>query len=430
MVTDSRQDRLARLPPRGLPLLYFGVARAAFVTALLLLALDPMAGAGNFYHPRMLALVHLVTLGWLTCSIYASFYIVGPLALRINLAAGPMDHMAFGLTAAGLTGAIAAFWQNDPAAAGWWGSLVLPTAVLLGARGVAALRRSPVQSAVTWHIGLAFLNLLLAGALGIVLGIDRTQTLITAPRLAAVYAHAHLAAIGWVGLMAVGVGYRLFPMVLPAAMPEGRSLYASVILLQGGTVALVAGFLLSLGRLVPAGALLVAAGFVAFLCHVRRMLQQPRPAPVALRQPDYGAWQALASLLFLATAIVMGLYLSIQPASDWTLRLALAYGVLGLIGFFSQLVAGMEYRILPFFAWYWAFANTDFKGPSPTPYEMPVPGLQRASFVLWAVAVPMLAAGMTLAQPRWIALGAWLLLAAVVIGGVDAATIASRAFRR
>jgi hypothetical protein len=429
VVTDSRQDRLARLPPRALPLLYFGVARVAFLVALLLLARDPAAAAGVFHHPQMVALVHLVTLGWLTCSIYGSLYIVGPVALRIALPARWPDYLAFVLAAAGVAGAVSGFWRNDAAAGAWWGALVLPGGVLLGIRVLAALRHSPVQPAVTLHLGLAFVNLLLAAVLGVALGVDRSQGFLGAPRLQSVYAHAHLAAIGWVGLMAVGVGYRLFPMVLPAAMPQGRALYASAILLQAGTLTLVAGFLLPRAPLVPAGAVLVAAGFTAFLLQVRGMLRQRKPPPAAMPQPDYGAWQSLSALVCLGAAIAVGLYLSTQPLSAWTLRLALAYGVLGLIGFFAQLVAGMEYRLLPFFAWYWAFANTGFTGPAPPPHDMPVPGLQRASFALWLVAVPLLAAGTTLSRPSMIAAGAWLLLAAVVLGGADAAAIARRAFR-
>ena len=63
--------RLARreLPPRSLPVLDFGLAHAALVLAFATVALDARAVAAFLYHARMLAVVHLVTLGWITSSI-------------------------------------------------------------------------------------------------------------------------------------------------------------------------------------------------------------------------------------------------------------------------------------------------------------------------------------------------------------------------
>jgi hypothetical protein len=443
-VTDSRQPRgtddrqgaaalaarLRLLPPRALPLAYFGVARVAFLGALLALAWEPTIAAGFFYHPRLIAAVHLVTIGWLTFSIYGSLYIVGPLALRIALPAGIADYVACGAAAVGLMGAVSRFWRNEILTAGWWAALVLPAAVLLAARLWRTLRVAPVQPAVKLHIALAFANFFVAASLGVVLGLDRSRDLLPATTLANVYAHAHLAAVGWVGLMAIGIGYRLFPMVLPAAMPEGRSLYLSAALIQAGVLLLSGGLLLRIPVLVAPAALLIAGGFAAFLVHVRRMLAQRRPPPVAMRWPDYGALQAIASLSCLAVALLLGLFLAVAPVSELTIRLSLAYGVFSLIGFFAQLVAGMEYRLLPFLAWYWAFANTRFKGPVPNPHEMPLGGVQRACFYLWLAGVPLVALGAAWPLPRLVSAGASLLVLGVAAGAIDAAAIASYAFRK
>ena len=51
------------LPSRGLPLLYLAVGLASLAGAFAVVAVDPAGIVGFFYHPRMLAVVHLVTLG-------------------------------------------------------------------------------------------------------------------------------------------------------------------------------------------------------------------------------------------------------------------------------------------------------------------------------------------------------------------------------
>jgi hypothetical protein len=59
------------MPARWVPLLYFGVAHLCLATALAALAVTPRSLVGFFYHPRLLAVVHLVTLGWISASILA-----------------------------------------------------------------------------------------------------------------------------------------------------------------------------------------------------------------------------------------------------------------------------------------------------------------------------------------------------------------------
>ena len=56
------------------------IGLGAFALACLEVALNPRGVSGFFYHSRMLAIVHLVTLGWITNSIFGSLYIVGPIA--------------------------------------------------------------------------------------------------------------------------------------------------------------------------------------------------------------------------------------------------------------------------------------------------------------------------------------------------------------
>jgi hypothetical protein len=428
-MTDSRHDRRRLLPPRVIPLIYYGIARAALLTALVAAASDPVPIAAFFYHTRMLALVHLVTLGWLTCSILGSLYIVGPFALRIAMPAGAIDYVACALAGAGVSGVVAGFWWNHPSSVGWSGALVVVAVLIVGARTLAALRSAPVQRAVTLHVSLAFLNFLLAAAAGIAIAFDKTYHVLPGSLLANVFAHAHLAAIGWVGMMAVGIGYRLFPMVLPAAMPQGRALYLSAVLLEAGTLLLASGLAYRARAVSFSGAVAVACGFAAFLVQVRGMLRARRPPPAALPSPDFGRWQSLTAVLYLILSMTIGFVLVTATLSEWTLRIAAAYGVVGLIGFYSQLVAGMEYRLLPYYAWYWAFANTDFKGPAPGPHEMPLPGVQAAAFVLWLAGVPLLALGLLMIRPLAVAGGASLLAGAVVLGGADAIAIARHAFR-
>ena len=108
-----------QLPPRLLPVLYFTAAHVALALAFGAVASDPRGVSGFFYHARMLAIVHLVTLGWITASILGSLYLIGPIALRVWIPATWLDYTAFALVFIGIVGMVAHFWLQEYGGMAW-----------------------------------------------------------------------------------------------------------------------------------------------------------------------------------------------------------------------------------------------------------------------------------------------------------------------
>jgi len=416
-----------RLPPRLLPVLYFAVAHVALALAFAAIAVDPRGVSGFFYHARMLGIVHLVTLGWITASILGSLYIVGPIALRMWLPAGWLDYVAFALVVTGIVGMVAHFWLESYSGMAWSAATVTTGIIAVGVHVARRLRGAQLPHAVTAHMALAFVNVLGAAVMGILIGFDKVYHFLGGFVLSNVFAHAHLAAIGWASMMVVGVAYRLLPMVLPSGMPSGPRVWASAILLQAG----VSGLFVTLLIRAPfawAFALTIVAGFAAFLAHVVWMLRHPRPRPPGLRSPDPAALHAGSAFACLAIACVLGVWLTIAELSPSTLRIAAAYGVFGLVGFLAQIVVGMEGRLLPVFAWYWAYANSGFKGTVTSQHQMSWRAGQELVFVLWLFGVPALAGGLAFDAVPFVRAAGWSLLAATLLDSVNVARILRHAF--
>jgi hypothetical protein len=419
--------RLDRLPPRVLPLLYFGCAHVALALALLTVATDPRAVAGFFYHSRMVAVVHLVTLGWITLSILGALYVVLPTAFRASMPARRVDYVAFATILIGVIGMVAHFLIAEFGGMAWSALMVGGGIVPVAIRTLRALRRAHVPAGPRLHVGLAFANLGLAATAGVLLGFDKVYRFLPGYVLTNVYAHAHLAAIGWVLMMAVGMAYRLFPMLLPSAMPSGSRVMATAVLLEIGAIGLF-GSLIAQSAMTAIFAATTAAGVAVFVANVRWMRRHRKAPPPTLPRPDYGVRHAMAATAWLVVACAAGVTLALAPAGDLTLRLALGYGAAGLVGGFAQLVVGVESRLLPLFAWYWAFANTGFAGPVPSPHTFPSVMLLRTAFLLWSIGVPALAVGLVLNAPTFVAAGGWSLLAAVLLSSVNGVRVARHAF--
>lgn len=401
-------------PSSALPLAYYLVAYAGFGAAWLVLAIDPSLPGASFYHPRLVALVHLLTLAWLTGSILGSLYIVCPLALGVAMPAGKGDWIGFGAFVFGVSGMVAHFWINTYDGMAWSALLVTGAIARVGIRALRGLRGSRVPWGVRLHVALAFFNIAAAAAFGIVIGFDRARGFLLVSPLAAMFAHAHLAAVGWVTMLVVGLSYRLIPMILPAAMPSGRSLALSAILLQGGLVVLTLRLLADAGG-VWMGAVTIVGGLAAFITQVRGMLRHRLARPPALPARDWSTWQTHAAFAWLMVAVVIGVVLSIGPPDSYRLPLIWLYGIAGLVGFLAQMVTGMQGRLVPLYAWYRAY-DAIGAPPARAANALPSAPFARSIFLCWAAGVPLLAWGVPQAQHLSIRAGSALLLTGVALG--------------
>lgn len=411
-----------RLPDRWLPLLYYGTAYAALALALLLIGLAPRAVAGFFYHSWMVAIVHLVTLGWITNSILGSLYLVGPVVLGVPMPARWSDYAAYGLVLTGIAGMVAHFWIQEYGGMAWSAATVTAGVLVVVTRFARRLARSSAPAAVTLHLRLACANLGLAAAMGVLLAIGKVRPVLPGFVLANVFAHAHLAAVGWATMMVVGMGYKLLPMLLPARPPSGPSVYASAALIEAGVLGLFVS-LLRQSAWSPAFGAIVLAGLGAFAGQVVRMLRHRSPRPPEAPRVDVALLHAAAAGAWLACAAVIGAYLLLRPMSDATLHAALAYGTFGLVGFLSQMIVAMQVRLLPLFAWCHGHAASGFHAPPENPWRMRDRTWLALTFAAWAAGVPALGFGLALERVPLLAAGAWVLLAGVVLGGVDGALV-------
>ncbi len=382
-------------PASSLPLAYFALAHASLACAALVLVINPDLPAGFFLHPRMVAVVHLVTLAWISGSILGAFYIVAPLALGMPLPAGRGDWLGFGSFAIGVSGMISHFWMGEYNGMAWSAGMVIVPIAWLGARAARRFTAARVPWPVTLHVGLAFANILAAAALGTWLGLARAFGWIVpgASPFATVFAHAHIAAVGWALMMIVGLAYRLLPMFLPATPPTGGGLAVSAVLLELGLAAVVAGLVWDGAWLAP-GALAIAGGLAAFVRNVRGMLARRLPRPPALPRRDWSTWQTHGALAWLAVALGLGVWLTVMPAGPRQIAVAWTYGVAGLLGGLSQMVTGMQGRLVPLYAYYRAMAARGGAPPGRAANALPSSRFAAAIFLCWTVAVPWLAWGL------------------------------------
>jgi hypothetical protein len=347
-----------RAPSVTLPLRYLLAATAAFVLAALAVPFLAVELAGHYYHPRLLAVTHLVTLGWITLAIMGASVQVVPIVLERTLWSERLARWQFLAALVGMAGMVSHFALGEWRGLVWAAGLVA-LAVALHLLNVALTLRGLSRWIFTARLLiLALAGLALTVLAGLALAANHVWPWLPVAFYPALHAHVHLALLGFVLPMVAGVAARVYPMFLLGPEPGDGVARIQLWGLALGVPAVVAGLLLDRTLLV-AGALAVGAAVAAHVGSVTLMVRRrKRPAL------DWGLRLVLTGTAFLVPASLLGLGLAFDLVDGP--RPALAYVILTLGGWVSLTIAGMLLKIVPFLVWSRAHAPRAGREPVPT----------------------------------------------------------------
>ncbi len=395
-----------KTPSPTLPLRYLLGAAVAFVLAAL--GVPWLSGelAAHYYHPRVVALTHMVALGWITLTVMGASYQLIPLVLERPLWSERLARWQFVIFVGGVIGMVAHFWIAR------WNGLVWAAGVVgLGMTAHVvnvglSLRGIPRWTFTARCFALALVGLAGTVLFGLTLGANRLWGFFAGDLLATLHAHFHLALLGWIAPVVVGVSARVYPMFLLAPEPSGWPGRLQLWGLGLGVPAVVAGLLVEPVLLVP-GALAVGAALGAHATWVLRMVRA-RKRPTL----DWGLRFALTGTACLVPAAALGLAFAGSLLGGP--RAALAYAVLALGGWVSLTIVGMMLEIVPFLVWFRVYGPRVGKEPVPTLAQLSWPPMERLAYALLTGGVLALAGGVAAGARAWIGVAG----AAVAAGAV------------
>ncbi|MDE2088616.1 MAG: hypothetical protein KGJ12_01200 [Gammaproteobacteria bacterium] len=390
---------LEQAPPLSVPLRFFLTAPLFGLAAALVLLWFGPAALTNRWSPVTLALTHLITLGFLTMTMFGAMLQLLPVlagsTVSRPLAVSRLLHVSLSTGVVLLCGG---FLSGRPLLL----ALAIPVLALACVSFVVvatmSLGRARGPGATVTAMRLAVAALAVAAALGLYLAARYGRS-----GFSVVLADVHpaWALLGWVGLLVIGVAYQVVPMF--QMTPEYS---ASVIRrLAWALFALLASW--SLAVLVPGRpdtmpaaviGLSCVAGYALFAVLTLRLQTQRRR-----RLPDItlGYWRAgMLSLLFGAALWVAGWGV---PALCHLPQYGLMLGVAMIVGFAVSVVSGMLYKIVPFLVWLHLQQRLHFSrqrlSAVPNMKQIIPERRARAQFRVQMLALPLLAAAVL--EPRF-----------------------------
>lgn len=408
----------ADAPPFTLPGEHFAAAMAFWVTgALGLVWVAPDLVRGAYPLPRVVAVTHLFTLGWITTSIMGALYQFVPVALGRPIRSIGLAHVTFALYVPGLLAFVAGL-ATSARALTLGGAAVFGTGVVLFIGNLSATLASAERRDVTWWaLAAATFFLFVTFLLGLALTGNLHSGFLGASRFTALGVHLHVALAGWVLLVMIGVGHRLLPMFLLShgAGDLGSRVAVGLVASGAGVLAFLHHAPPLLGRWLPAA--LIGAGLAAFLLQARAFFRHRRRPDL-----DPGLRLAAGGLAVLAIGLLMAAPVIAGTASA---RFATAY-VLFLVLGIGLFVAGHYYKIVPFLVWFHRFGPLVGRSKVPTVSELYSARVASVAGGLMLLGVSALGASVILDAATPARIAALALLAGAAIEATQMTALARR----
>lgn len=339
--------------------LHFAVALVAFIIAQAAILAGwayPTVPAEN---PTSLAVLHLLTIGWLTVLILGALQQFVPMVSGHPAKNGSVALLPLGAIIFGLAGMVAGFLSL----AGVFTAAVLPALpaggllVMLGIASAATSLAWPLcdmhPMALPARFVLAGLVFLLATAgLGVCLAaVLAFPAVFSWGRIlgAGVGSHAAGGLIGWCTLTAMGVSYRLIAMFISAPDSNGRLGHSALVATAGGlAVAWLAGVGLTdlptwQTTTTNVGAASAIVGVMLYLADMVQLFRARRRRTLELHSAS--AIASLAALAF-GAALLAGSRFGAVPGDAIEPAACLL-----VFGWLSGLGLAQLYKLVPFLTW-------------------------------------------------------------------------------
>ncbi|SDZ83720.1 Cytochrome C and Quinol oxidase polypeptide I [Arachidicoccus rhizosphaerae] len=392
---------IGKAPANKAVLPFYGAAAVFFILLAVTLLFHSDLLLGGYFNFRLLSIVHLTVVGWLTMLIFGAGYQLLPVICERDLYSELLAFLSFWLLLTGIVLLGGGFWYT-PVLAGrfpLWG--LLGGLLIFIASGCFVLnvgwtsricksyniQKTFILTAACWLSATTLAGFLLAWNL-------RYPYIIHKNHLELLKLHVHMGLAGWFLQLIIGVSAKLIPMFLLGKSNKTYLLRNAYILINAGMLLfLIDGYFFSVTARALLYLLIVIAGIGHWLLYLRDVYKNriKRPIDVTLQFSGLSFVNLMAALVFL-TLLLTG-----SPLGNGHI----AYGILAILGWISALGLGMTFKTLPFIVWNGHYKHLNGKGKIPLPKELYRQWLVNVQWWLFVIALYALLAGVLWGSP-WV----------------------------
>ncbi len=340
-------------PPFRVVAKYFVTAIFAFVAFNLMLVLNYNDIGGHHFQPKLLSITHIATLGFITMTIFGAMIQLVPVVLEVKLFSSILAEIQYWIFTTGIVLLVYKFWNFGSAISFTLPAIILNISFLLFSINiVVSMFRVKRWNIIGTHLASAIFWLLVTGIGALLLTLNLDRPYIKIDHLQYLKLHVITAFVGWVGMVVMGVSYKLIPMFSLS--------YGYKITLAKWAFGLANFGLLGLNWIMHYAqtgiytlffGLIILIGISFYLIQISQIFRKR-----LRRKLDIGLQWTVASFVIL-TVITLLNYSFLVVDYESIRSLTIVYGFLILVGFASVLIIGQMYKIIPFLVWYHKYSS-------------------------------------------------------------------------
>ena len=332
---------------------YFVAAIISFVLLNLFLLLNHSDIIGHHFNPKILAITHIATLGWISMIIFGALFQLVPVVLEVKLFSEVLAEVQFWIYLIGVIGLVYCFWFFETGFYMNISAILLNLAMFIFAFNIIMTFTKVKKWNITGvYLASAIFYLIVTAIAGLLLAINLGSPYIKIDHLQYLNLHAHVAFIGWVSMVVMGVAYKLIPMF---TLSHGYSMkYANwafwlinIGLLGINTIFHYEDTTFLYYIFTP----MIALGILLFLIQVFIILKKR-----VRKKLDTGLKYSSFAFLMFGLTTVLGIFIAFVDYQN-ILNLTLIYGYMIIFGYLSMLIVGQMYKIVPFLVWYHKYSS-------------------------------------------------------------------------
>ena len=387
---------------------HYAFGGLTWLAGTLLIVFNPDAFTQHFFNPELLAITHLLVLGWITMIIFGALYQLLPVIMEVKLYSEPFAIASFILLGLGTILLAFAFWQFSFGTIMFVAATFVVVAVGLFVANVLFTAHSSTKKVIErTFIVTSVIWLLFTVLAGLTLAINQVHPFLKTSQIELLKLHAHAGIVGWFIQLIIGVSSKLLPMFMVSHHVNTKKLTVAYYAINIGLVAGLVSLFLQMKFGVILSALIIVPGIFSYLSFIYEAYTKR-----VKKQLDIGMKQTAFSFLILVIPffLIFTLLFNFEFLNNLTLPLSVAYGSAIVIGFITSLVMGQTYKTLPFIVWLKVYRGRIGKVVLPLPKDLYSEKIAIAQLWLFAIGFVLLLIGISASVTHILFLGGTILL--------------------
>ena len=347
---------------------FYLYAALSFLSASLLLLFSANAFTGHYFNPQILAITHIMALGWGTMMILGASHQLVPVLTESSLYSNFLGYLSFVLAATGILLLVFAFYNFTMAwqakAGGWLiASAIIFYLINLGG----TITKSKTTNVHAVFVFTGALWLLITIFLGLALIYNFSFNIFSKGSLAYLPLHAHMGIAGWFLLVVIGVGSRLIPMFLISKYSNPKLLWMIYALINTALLFFIFLFQYEVIKsfyffpLTMFIAALSVFGYYCYQCYLQRIR----------RKLDEQMKMTLLSVITMLLPMIILIPVIGLLCNDLAdTKLILIYGFIIFFGWISSIIFAMTFKTLPFIVWNKVYHLQSANSKTPNPKDL------------------------------------------------------------